>query len=277
MMASPSARPAGNGVSSVAIVTGASSGIGEAVALALAAAGYRIVLTARRASRLRALAARIEARSAGETPGAGQARSGLGEDGHGAVLVHPADVTSRREVEGVVADALECFGRIDALVNNAGIMPLSALANVRVDDWERTVDVNVKGVLFAIGTVLPVFLRQGFGHIVNVSSLAARRPFPNGAVYSATKFAVRALSEGLRGELSSTTGIRVTDVGPGVVETELIEGTENEAARDRFQSYWTGRRPLDPCDVAAAILYALKAPPHVNVNEILIRPTDQKT
>ncbi len=224
-MASSFGYPPGNHVPPVAIVTGASSGIGEAAALALAAADYRVVLTARRASRLRALAARIEAGSPGEAPrGGGQSGIGSGEGGHGAALTLPADVTNRREVEGVVVGALERFGRIDALVNNAGIMPLSALAKVRVDDWERTVDVNVKGVLFWIGAVLPVFLRQGFGHVVNVSSLAARRPFPNGAVYSATKFAVRAISEGLRGELSSTTGIRVTDVGPGVVVTELIEG-----------------------------------------------------
>ena len=276
-MASSFGHPSGNQVSPVAIVTGASSGIGEAAALALAAAGYRVVLTARRASRLRALAARIETGSPREVPWGGQSGSGSGEGGHGAALALPADVMSRREVEGVVAGALERFGRIDALVNSAGIMPLSPLAKVRVDDWERTVDVNVKGVLFAIGAVLPVFLQQGFGHVVNVSSLAARRPFPNGAVYSATKFAVRAISEGLRGELSSTTGIRVTDVGPGVVETELIEGTEDEEARERFQGYWEGRRPLDARDVAAAILYALEAPAHVNVNEILIRPTDQKT
>ena len=276
-MDSLSTQPSGNSALPVAIVTGASSGIGEASALALAAAGYRVVLAARRDSRLRALAARIEAESAGEKSGGGEETSGVGEGGAGVALVLPADVTSRREMEAVVADALRCFGRIDALVNNAGIMPLSALEKLRVDEWERTVDVNVKGVLFAIGAVLPIFLRQGFGHIVNVSSLAARRPFPNGAVYSATKFAVRALSEGLRSELSSTTGIRVTDVGPGVVETELIEGTEDQEARDRFQGYWEGRRPLDARDVASAIVYALEAPPHVNVSEILIRPTDQQT
>lgn len=259
----------------VAIVTGASSGIGEAAALALAGAGYRVALTARRAARLRALADRIDARAAE----AGEEERGSRDSGSASApsVVLPADVTSRHEVEAVVSGTLENFGRIDVLVNNAGIMRLAALRKVAVDDWERTVDVNVKGVLFAIGAVLPVFLRQGFGHFVNVSSLAGRRPFPNGAVYSATKFAVRAISEGLRGELSADTGIRVTDVGPGVVETELLGRTGDREARERFEGYWAGRRRLDARDVASAIVYAVTAPPHVNVNEILIRPTDQKT
>ena len=258
----------------VAIVTGASSGIGEAAALALAGAGYRVALTARRAARLRALADRIDARAA-------EAGDERGSRDSGSVsapsVVLPADITSRREVEAVVSATLENLGRIDVLVNNAGIMRLAALRKVAVDDWVRTVDVNVKGVLFAIGAVLPVFLHQGSGHFVNVSSLAGRRPFPNGAVYSATKFAVRAISEGLRGELSADTGIRVTDVGPGVVETELLGRTGDREAREQFEGYWAGRRRLDARDVASAIVYAVTAPPHVNVNEILIRPTDQKT
>ncbi|MDE0395042.1 MAG: SDR family oxidoreductase [Gammaproteobacteria bacterium] len=259
----------------VAIVTGASSGIGEAAALALAAAGFRVALTARRAARLRALADRINARAVGpggEAQGSRESAGGLAPS-----VVLPADVTRRHEMEAVVSGTLENFGRIDVLVNNAGIMRLAALRKVDVGDWERTVDVNVKGVLFAIGAVLPVFLRQGSGHFVNVSSLAGRRPFPNGTVYSATKFAVRAISEGLRGELSADTGIRVTDVGPGVVETELLDGTYDREARERFEGYWAGRRRLDARDVASAIVYAVTAPPHVNVNEMLIRPTDQKT
>ena len=259
----------------VAIVTGASSGIGEAAALALAGAGYRVALTARRTERLRELADRINARVTG--PGGEAQRSRVGEYGPAPSVVLPADVTRQHEVEAVVSGTLENFGRIDVLLNNAGIMRLAALRKVAVGDWERTVDVNVKGVLFAIGAVLPVFLRQGSGHFVNVSSLAGRRPFPNGAVYSATKFAVRAISEGLRGELSAETGIRVTDVGPGVVATELFGGTGDREARERFEEYWAGRRRLDARDVASAIVYAVTAPPHVNVNEILIRPTDQKT
>ena len=259
----------------VAIVTGASSGIGEAAALALAEQGYRVALTARRAARLWALADRIDARAAG--PGGKRRGSRESKSVSAPAVVLPADVTIRHEVEAVVSRTLEDLGRIDVLVSNAGIMRLAALRKIAVDDWERTVDVNVKGVLFAIGAVLPVFLRQGSGHFVNVSSIAGRRPFPNGAVYSATKFAVRAISEGLRGELSADTGIRVTDVGPGVVETELLGRRGDREARERFEGYWAGRRRLDARDVASAIVYAVTAPPHVNVNEILIRPTDQKT
>ncbi len=248
----------------MAIVTGASSGIGAATAIALGSAGYRVALTARRADRLEAIATQLEGHASGSTPGT-------------LALVIPADITDREAVEGVAKACLSRWGRIDLLVNNAGVMPLSPIEKVRVDDWLRTVDVNVNGVLLAIGAVLPILLRQGSGHIVNISSLAGRRPFPNGAVYSATKFAVRALSQGLRAELSASTGIRVTDVGPGVVDTELIDGTEDKGARDLFESFWKDRSPLDAKDVAQAVLYAVQTPPHVNVNEILVRPTDQKT
>lgn len=248
----------------VAIVTGASTGIGEATAVALASAGYCVALTARRVDRLEAVAARVE-----ESP--------EGSIGGGRALVLPADITDRRAVEGVAGACLAHWGRIDLLLNNAGVMPLSALEKVRVDDWERTVDVNVKGVLFAVGAVLPTLLRQGSGHIVNISSLAGRRPFPGGAVYSATKFPVRAISQGLRMELSASTGIRVTDIEPGVVDTELIDRIEDDEARQSFQSFWRDRRPLDATDVAHAVLYAVQTPFHVNVNEILVRPTDQRT
>ena len=248
----------------VALVTGASSGIGEATAVALASAGYYVALTARRVNRLEAVAARIAESPEGSITGE-------------RALVLPADITDRRAVEGVVGACLGHWGRIDLLVNNAGIMPLSALEKVRVDDWERTVDVNVKGVLFAVGSVLPTLLRQGSGHIVNISSLAGRRPFPSGAVYSATKFAVRAISQGLRMELSASTGIRVTDIEPGVVDTELIDRIEDDEARQSFQSFWKDRRPLEARDVAQAVLYAVQTPRRVNVNEILVRPTDQRT
>ena len=228
----------------MAIVTGASTGIGEATAVALAA-GYCVALTARRVDRLEAVAARVE-----ESP--------EGSIGGGRALVLPADITDRRAVEGVAGACLAHWGRIDLLLNNAGVMPLSALEKVRVDDWERTVDVNVKGVLFAVGAVLPTLLRQGSGHIVNISSLASRRQFPGGAVYSPTKF-------------------RVTDIEPGVVDTELIDRIEDDEARQSFQSFWRDRRPLDATDVAHAVLYAVQTPFHVNVNEILVRPTDQRT
>ena len=146
-----------------------------------------------------------------------------------------------------------------------------------MDDWVRMVDVNVKGVLHGIAAVLPPMLQAGGGHIVNVGSLAGRRPFPGGAVYSATKFAVRSLTWGMQLELSAARGIRVTDVQPGVVDTELTDHIPDPALREGFQSGWSGRRKLRPGDVAAAVLFALTAPEHVNVNEILVRPTDQPT
>jgi NADP-dependent 3-hydroxy acid dehydrogenase YdfG len=162
-------------------------------------------------------------------------------------------------------------------VNNAGVMPLSPIADGRVDDWERMIDVNVKGVLYGIAAVLPGMRRRGDGHIVNVGSVAGRRPFPGGTVYAATKFAVRALSAGIQLELSAEEGIRITDVQPGVVDTELMDHIPSETIQGRFAETWQQRRALWPGDVAQAVLFAVTAPSRVNVNEILIRPTDQPT
>jgi NADP-dependent 3-hydroxy acid dehydrogenase YdfG len=242
----------------VAIVTGASSGIGAATAEALARSGARVVLAARRRERIGAMAER------------------LGEEG-ARVLALPTDVADAGQVEGMVAATLEAFGRIDILVNNAGIMPVAPLAEARVEDWSRMVDVNVKGVLFAIGAVLPHMLERRSGHVVNIGSLAGRRPFPGGTVYAATKFAVRALTAGMQLELSAAHGIRVTDVQPGVVETELMDHIPSADIREGFTEGWRGRRKLTPEDVARAVLFAVTSPEHVNVNEILIRPTDQPT
>ena len=242
----------------MALITGASSGIGEAVARALAERGTRVALVARRRERLEALAEEIR-RSGGEA------------------MVQAADVTDRTAIAKAAAAVREEWGGVRILVNNAGIMPLSPMAQLRVEDWERMVDVNVKGVLFGIAAVLPDMLAEGDGHIVNVGSLAGRRPFPGGAVYSATKFAVRSLTWGMQLELSAARGIRVTDVQPGVVDTELTDHIPDPELRVGFESGWADRRKLRPADVAAAVLFALTAPPHVNVNEILVRPTDQPT
>jgi NADP-dependent 3-hydroxy acid dehydrogenase YdfG len=242
----------------VAIVTGASSGIGDAVARALAGAGAAVVLAARRSERLDDLAADITA------------------DG-GNATVQVTDVTRQDQVEALVARALEIHGRVDILVNNAGVMPLSPLASRRVEDWEQMVDVNIKGVLYGLAAVLPTMLERGGGHIVNVGSLAGRRPFPGGTVYAATKFAVRAITAGIQLELSADHGIRVTDVQPGVVATELMDHIPDASVQDRFASTWAERRSLQPVDVAKAVLFAVAAPDHVNVNEILVRPTDQAT
>lgn len=242
----------------VALVTGASSGIGAAVARALAAEGAAVGLGARRVDRLEALALDIR-------------------DSGGSALPCRVDVTVRSEVDAFAASVLKAFGRLDILVNNAGVMPLSPVEAFRVDDWERMVDVNVKGVLYGIAAALPTMLEQGAGHIVNIGSLAGRRPFPGGSVYSATKFAVRSLTAGMQLELSSSRGIRVTDVQPGVVETELLDHVPDAEVRQRFDAAWAGKEPLQADDVAAAVVYAVTAPARVNVNEILIRPTDQST
>jgi len=242
----------------VAIVTGASSGIGEAGAEALARAGARVAAAARRKERLDALCERI--RAAG-----------------GVALAVPIDVAKREQVEALAEQVVDAWGRIDVLVNNAGLMPLSPIREGRVDDWDRMIDVNVKGVLYGIAAVLPVMLEQGSGHVVNVGSVAGRRPFPGGTVYAATKFAVRALTAGMQLELSASEGIRVTDVQPGVVDTELPDHIPSEEAREGFEGRWDDRRRLESEDVAQAILYAVTAPDRVNVNEILIRPTDQAT
>ena len=242
----------------VAIITGASSGIGEATARRLAESGARVVLAARRVERLEALAADIERRE-------------------GTALVAPTDVTDERSVQRLARTALDAFGRIDILINNAGIMPLSPISKLRVEEWDRMIDVNIKGVLYCVAATLPTMLEQGSGHIINVSSVAGRRPFPSGTVYSATKFAVRAISQGLRLELSPIKGIRVTDIEPGVVATELTHHiTDNETA-NRFQEMWAEKTPLESIDIAETILFVLSRPDHVNVNEILVRPTDQAT
>ncbi len=242
----------------VALITGASSGIGGATAALLSGHGWRVGLLARRKERLDRLAAEIAERG-------------------GESLVLPCDVTDRVAVRGAAERTLEAYGQIDALVNNAGVMPLSPLAAGLVDDWERMIDVNIKGVLFGIAAVLPHMLERRSGHVVNVGSVAGRRPFPGATVYSATKFAVRSISAGMHLELSASAGIRVTDIEPGVVRTELMDHIADDDVKRSFEERWAERQPLEAADVAEAIRFVLEAPPHVNVNELLVRPTDQPT
>jgi NADP-dependent 3-hydroxy acid dehydrogenase YdfG len=180
-------------------------------------------------------------------------------------------------VAAMVDEAVSVFGPVDILINNAGVMPLSPVEALREDDWAQMVDVNINGVLHCTAACLPHITREGAGgHIVNISSVAGRRVFPNAAVYCGTKFFVHAFSEGLRAELFKK-GVRVTVVAPGIVETELQDHIPDEALKAAFFERTKAVRKLQARDVANAIAYAIESPEHVNVNEVLIRPTDQET
>ena len=239
----------------VIIITGASSGIGEATAEKLAAHGAKVVLTARREDRLKELQQKIE------------------KDG-GHALIVTADVTKKEDWEKVIQQTKETFGDADVLVNNAGLMPLSFVKKLRTDEWEKMVDVNIKGVLNGVAAVLPTMMEHKKGHIVNISSVAGRKLFPGGAVYCATKFAVRAFSEGLRNELAPEFNIRITTIEPGAVATELTDTITDEDIKE-------GMKPmldiemLQAKDIAESILYVLQQPQHVNVQELLVMPTEQ--
>jgi NADP-dependent 3-hydroxy acid dehydrogenase YdfG len=240
----------------VALVTGASSGIGEATALALARAGARVSIAARRRDRLDGVARRI---------------AELGAES----LVLEADVSRPEEAESIVARTVDRWGRLDVLVNNAGLMALSPVDRARVEDWRRMLDLNLLGLMVATRAALPHMRRQKDGHVVNISSTAGRVANPDAAVYAATKFGVGAFSEALRREVYKD-GIRVTIVEPGAVATELREHVPDPDTRERIDTWARSLRQLQGEDVAAAIVYALSQPPHVNVNEILLRPTDQE-
>ena len=240
----------------VALVTGASSGIGSATALALAGAGARIALGARRTDRLAQLEAKIRAEG-------------------GDALSCGLDVAQRPQCEAFVKAAMDRWGVIDILVNNAGLMPLSFLKSLKVDEWERMVDVNIKGVLFCTAAVLEHMRKRKTGHIVNISSVAGRVVFPAGSVYCATKYAVNAFTEGLRQELSARSNIRVTCIEPGVVATELVNTITDRSLRE-FVENTKRMEALRAEDIADSVLYAVGSPPHVNVNEILIRPITQE-
>lgn len=240
----------------VSIVTGASAGIGRATARTLAAAGSHVVVTARRADRLAELVQSIDAAG-------------------GSAVARAADVAEMSEVREVVDATLSEDGRVDILVNNAGIMKIAPITENDVDDWTAMVDVNIKGVLHYLSAVMPHMVERGSGHIVNVGSVAGRRPFPGASVYSATKFAVRALSWGLHLELGNAHGIRITDIQPGYVSTELL--ADQPDTLEAWDDAWRGRRTLQSEDVARAIEFAVTSPDHVSVSEILVRPTDQPT
>jgi NADP-dependent 3-hydroxy acid dehydrogenase YdfG len=238
----------------VVVITGGSSGLGEATARHLAAKGAVVAIAARRADRLERIVSEIEAAG-------------------GKAKALQVDVTDKRQVDQLIADVVAAFSRIDVLVNNAGLMAIAPMSQRRTDEWDRMIDINVKGLLYGIAAALPIFERQGSGHFVNIASVAGIKVFsPGGTVYSASKFAVRAISEGLRHEVGGT--IRTTIISPGAVASELKYGSSDEASRANVVELYKQEIPAD--SVARAIAYAIEQPAEVDVNEIVLRPTAQE-
>jgi len=233
----------------VILITGASSGIGEATARLLAAQGHHLVIGARRTDRLAALADEFQA-------------SG------GSVRYRALDVTSLKDMNAFAGFAMDAFGRIEVIVNNAGVMPLSPLAALKVEEWNRMIDVNIRGVLHGMAAVLPRMQTQGYGQVINMSSIGGLAVSPTAAVYCATKFAVRAISDGLRQESDR---IRVTVICLGVVESELADAISDDTARSAMREF--RRIALSPDAIARAISYAIEQPAGVDVSEIVVRPT----
>ena len=238
-----------NSQQKVILLTGASSGIGEATARELSKQGHRLIIGARRTDRLKALCESLR-------------------DEGGSVDYRALDVTRREELQAFADFALATHGRIDVIINNAGIMPLSPLAALKVDEWDRMVDVNVRGVLYGIAAVLPTMTAQERGHVINISSIGGLYVVPTAAVYCATKYAVRALSDALRQE---TDKLRVTCIYPGVVESELANTITDASAAEAMRSY--RQIALKPEAIATAIAYAINQPDGVDVSDIVVRPT----
>lgn len=238
----------------VVVITGASSGLGEATARLLGSCGATVVLGARRADRIQALAKELSA-------------------GSGKAVAITTDVTHRDQVQALVDAAVQRYGRVDVMINNAGLMPQALLERLQVEEWERMIDVNLKGVLYGVAAALPYMKQQKSGHFINVSSVAGHKVGPGFAVYAATKFAVRALSEGLRQEVKPY-NIRTTVISPGAVATELPASvTDPEAAARVREAYAQSAIPAD--SFARVVAFALSQPDDVDVNEIVYRPTRQ--
>ena len=239
----------------VVVITGASSGMGEAAAKHLSALGATVVLGARRADKIVELAKKIQ------------------ETG-GKALAYTVDVTIREQVKGLVDAAVEQFGRVDVIINNAGVMPLSPIDRLNFEEWNTMIDVNIKGVLNGIAAVLPYMKAQKSGQIINTASVAGHKVFNGSAVYSATKFAVRALSEGLRMEVKPY-NIRTTIVCPGAVKTELLEHI-TEADIQQANKDYVGEVGISPDSFARVVAFAISQPDDVDINEVIFRPTAQE-
>lgn len=236
----------------VVVITGASSGIGEATARLLSQEGASLVLGARRLEKLESLA--LDLRTSG-----------------GKVQVVQMDVAKREQVKALVETAIQAYGRVDVMINNAGIMPNSRLDQLKVEDWERMIDVNLKGSLYGIAAVIPVMQKQKSGHVISVSSLSGHRVRPNSAVYSATKFGVRAIAEGLRMEMTPY-NIRSTIISPGPVDTDLPNSVTDENAAKHIRDLHN-EIAIPALSIAQAIAFTISQPASVDINEILLRPT----
>lgn len=239
------------------VITGASSGIGEATAARFAKEGANVVLAARREERLEEIKNSLN-------------------DYPGEVAYKSTDVTDQQQVEDLISFAIEKFDHVDVLFNNAGLMPLSFMEKKKVDEWDKMVDVNIKGVLYGIGAVLPHMKERNTGHILTTSSVAGHEVMPAGAVYCGTKFAARVIMEGLGKELAST-DIRTTSISPGVVDTELMDTITDDDALNMMKEGLASSEmtPLKGEDIAEAVFYTVNQPSHVDVNEIIVRPTKQ--
>jgi NADP-dependent 3-hydroxy acid dehydrogenase YdfG len=237
----------------IVLITGGGVGLGAETARHLAARGARIAVAARRKDKLDAVVAEI-------TTAGGEARA------------YPLDVTDKHQVKAVVDAVVADFGRLDVIVNNAGLMPIRPMIEVNTDEWDAMIDVNLKGVLYGIAAALPIFVAQGGGHIINISSVAGTKVFaPGGTVYSGTKFAVRAISEGLRQEIGEK--IRVTSIEPGAVDSDLKYSTTSGASAAVMDFY---KIAIPAASVARAIAFAIEQPADVDINEIVLRPTAQE-
>ncbi|QIE58405.1 SDR family oxidoreductase [Rasiella rasia] len=237
----------------VVVITGGSSGLGEATAHYLAEKGAKVVLGARRVEKLEKVASEIQ-------------KNG------GAVEILRTDVTNANDVKALVKKAIDSFGKIDVMVNNAGIMPLAPLSALKINEWDSMIDVNIKGVLYGIAAALPEFERQKSGHFINLASVAGLKVSPGGAVYSGTKYAVRAISEGLRQEVGKD--IRTTILTPGLINSELQLGSSDEGTSQFIQQVYKDAIPA--ISIAKAVAYAIEQPADVDINELVIRPTIQE-
>jgi NADP-dependent 3-hydroxy acid dehydrogenase YdfG len=240
----------------VVIVTGASSGIGYSTALKLSKAGAKVAAGARRVEKLESLKKEVQQYG-------------------GEILVKKLDVTKKEDCDSFINLVNQTWNKIDILINNAGIMPLSFFKNLKVSEWEQMIDVNLKGILYCTAAVIPYMIAKKSGHIINLSSVAGRIVFPAGSVYCATKHAVTAFSEGLRLELSQRYNIKVTCIEPGVVSTEL-PNTITDKSLESFVKSVKEMESLKADDIANAIIYSLDSPPYLNINEILLRPLSQE-